>query len=63
MKLLSPRTAYSRAEYLSDTIVHVSGLVIVLICVPILFRYPITRNSHDALRKEIAASHDPKAGQ
>jgi hemolysin III len=36
MKLLSPRTAYSRAEYLSDTIVHVSGLVIVLICVPIL---------------------------
>ncbi len=35
MKLLSPRTAYSRAEYLSDTIVHVSGLVIVLICVPI----------------------------
>ena len=37
--------------------------VAMLICVPILFRYPITRNSHDALRKELAASHDPKAGQ
>ena len=37
--------------------------VTMLICVPILFRYPITRNSHDALRKEIAASHDPKVGQ
>jgi GPH family glycoside/pentoside/hexuronide:cation symporter len=37
--------------------------VAMLICVPILFRYPITRESHAALRKEIAASHDPEAGQ
>lgn len=36
MTLLATRTSYSRAEYLSDTVIHVSGLVIVLISVPVL---------------------------
>lgn len=36
MLLTSARTAYSRAEYLSDTVVHASGLVLVLISVPVL---------------------------
>ncbi|MCX8507394.1 MAG: hemolysin III family protein [Rhodobacteraceae bacterium] len=36
MTLLPARTAYSRAEFLSDTVIHVSGLVIVLISVPVL---------------------------
>ena len=31
-----------------------------LICVPILLRYPITRESHAALRKELAAAHQPE---
>ena len=36
MKYLAPRTGYSRAEYVSDAVVHVSGLVIVLLSVPVL---------------------------
>lgn len=36
MALLATRTSYSRAEYLSDAVVHVSGLVIVLLSVPVL---------------------------
>lgn len=33
---MDPRTDYSRAEYLSDAVVHVSGLVLVLVSVPVL---------------------------
>lgn len=36
MPLLAPRTAYSRAERLSDAVIHVSGLAAVLIAVPAL---------------------------
>lgn len=36
MKHLAPRTAYSRAEYLSDAVVHVLGTVVVLASVPVL---------------------------
>ncbi len=36
MPLLEPRTAYSRAERLSDAVIHVSGLAAVLIAVPAL---------------------------
>lgn len=36
MKHLAPRTAYSRAEYLSDAMVHVLGTVVVLASVPVL---------------------------
>lgn len=34
-----------------------------LACLPILFRYPITRETHGALRRELAASHDPEEAQ
>ncbi len=36
MTLLGSRTGYSRAEYLSDMIVHVTGLVLALVSVPVL---------------------------
>ncbi|WP_347312216.1 PAQR family membrane homeostasis protein TrhA [Defluviimonas sp. SAOS-178_SWC] len=36
MPLLEPRTDYSRAENLSDAVIHVSGIVVVLIAVPAL---------------------------
>lgn len=36
MNMLEPRTAYSRAEYLSDAVIHVSGVVIALVAVPVL---------------------------
>lgn len=36
MALLKPRSGYSRAERLSDAVVHVSGLVAVLVAVPVL---------------------------
>lgn len=36
MSLLDTRTHYSRAEFLSDAVVHVLGLVFVLISVPVL---------------------------
>lgn len=36
MSMSDPRTDYSRAEYLSDAVVHVSGLVLVLVSVPVL---------------------------
>lgn len=36
MPLLAPRTDYSRAERISDAVIHVSGLVAVLIAVPTL---------------------------
>jgi hemolysin III len=36
MSMTDPRTDYSRAEYLSDAVVHVSGLVLVLVSVPVL---------------------------
>jgi len=36
MPTSAPRTAYSRAEILSDNVIHVSGLVIVLVSVPVL---------------------------
>lgn len=37
--------------------------IAMLICVPILFRYPITRESHALLRKELARSHASEVGQ
>ena len=36
MSMTDPRTTYSRAEYVSDAVVHVSGLVLVLVSVPVL---------------------------
>lgn len=36
MSLLAARTEYSRAERLSDAVIHVSGLVLVLVAVPVL---------------------------
>ncbi len=36
MSLLITRIGYSRAEYLSDAIVHLAGLVIVLVSIPVL---------------------------
>jgi hemolysin III len=36
MQHLEPRTGYSRAEYLSDAVVHVLGIVLVLASVPVL---------------------------
>lgn len=36
MSLLPVRTAYSRAEVVSDQVIHVSGLVIALVSVPVL---------------------------
>ncbi|WP_309664546.1 hemolysin III family protein [Tabrizicola sp.] len=36
MMLLSQRSGYSRAEWLSDAVVHVSGVVIALMAVPVL---------------------------
>ncbi|HQY44230.1 MAG TPA: hemolysin III family protein [Paracoccaceae bacterium] len=36
MKHLAPRTGYSRAEYLSDAVVHVLGIALVLASVPVL---------------------------
>ncbi len=36
MPLFAPRTDYSRAERISDAVIHVSGLVAVLIAVPAL---------------------------
>jgi GPH family glycoside/pentoside/hexuronide:cation symporter len=34
--------------------------IAMLLCVPLLLRYPITRESHALLRKELAASHAPE---
>jgi len=36
--------------------------IAMLICVPLLIRYPITKESHAALRKELDASRAPEAG-
>jgi hemolysin III len=36
MTLLATRSGYSRAEYLSDAVVHVTGSVLVLVSVPVL---------------------------
>lgn len=36
MTMFAPRTAYSRAEHLSDAVVHVSGVVVVAVAVPVL---------------------------
>ena len=36
MKHFAPRTAYTRAEYLSDAVVHGLGIVLVLASVPVL---------------------------
>ncbi|MGB3316451.1 MAG: hemolysin III family protein [Albidovulum sp.] len=36
MQLLRKRTSYSRAERLSDAVIHASGLTLVLIAVPVL---------------------------
>ncbi|MCB2127169.1 MAG: hemolysin III family protein [Rhodobacteraceae bacterium] len=36
MALLATRSGYSRAEYVSDAVIHVSGLILVLIAVPVL---------------------------
>lgn len=36
MKHLAPRTGYSRAEFVSDAVVHVLGVVLVLASVPVL---------------------------
>ncbi|MCV2871759.1 hemolysin III family protein [Defluviimonas sp. WL0050] len=36
MQLLSVRTSYSRAERLTDAVIHASGLTLVLIAVPVL---------------------------
>ena len=34
-----------------------------LACLPILFRYPITRKTHGLLRQELAAGHEPEVKQ
>lgn len=34
--MMESRTAYSRAEFLSDAVIHVSGVVIALVSVPVL---------------------------
>ena len=36
MSLLAARTAYSRAEILSDRVIHISGVIVALISVPVL---------------------------
>ncbi len=36
MQLLKTRQAYSRSERISDAVIHVSGLVLVLVAVPVL---------------------------
>ena len=36
MRLLETRHSYTRSERLSDAVIHVSGLVLVLIAVPVL---------------------------
>lgn len=43
-----PRTAYSRAEILSDTIVHISGVVVMAVAVPVLIGLAIWRGAGPA---------------
>lgn len=43
-----PRTAYSRAENLSDTIVHLSGVGVMAIAVPVLIGLAIWRGAEGA---------------
>lgn len=42
MRLLATRQAYSRAERISDAVIHVSGLVLVLVAVPVLITMTAT---------------------
>jgi hemolysin III len=45
MALLKPRSSYSRAERISDAVVHVAGLVVVLVAVPVLIWLAVWRGA------------------